>query len=189
MRHPSASIPSIIAQRAVAAAAGSSAEMKVPSATPAARMSASWPTWWSILSAIRSSASSSSGGVLSNWNWCGRSCAKLAYAWAAAIRSRGAPSYPVYYMNYLPAVEPSNFDACPILLTQPAEDRWSPLKLSQPVLSRITRVPVKTVMLTNAGHYPIEVPGLQQMQDAIAEFEHAKGHETARNDLRKRSWC
>jgi pimeloyl-ACP methyl ester carboxylesterase len=74
------------------------------------------------------------------------------------------------YMNYVPAVEPENFDACPILLTQPAEDRWSPLELSQPVLSRITRVPVETVMLTNAGHYPIEEPGLQQMQDAIAEF-------------------
>lgn len=56
------------------------------------------------------------------------------------------------------------------MLTQPAEDRWSPLELSQPVLSRITRVPVDTVMLSNAGHYPIEEPGLQQMHDAIAEF-------------------
>jgi len=74
------------------------------------------------------------------------------------------------YLNYVPAVEPENFDACPVLLTQPAEDRWSPVELSQPVLSRITRVPVDTVMLTNAGHYPIEEPGLQQMQDAIAEF-------------------
>jgi pimeloyl-ACP methyl ester carboxylesterase len=74
------------------------------------------------------------------------------------------------YMNYIPTVEPENFDACPILLTQPAEDRWSPLELSQPVLSRITRIPVNTVMLDNAGHYPIEEPGLQQMQDAIAEF-------------------
>jgi hypothetical protein len=27
--------------------------------------------------------------------------------------------------------------------------------------------------LTNAGHYPIEEPGLQQMQDAIAEFVNA----------------
>lgn len=25
-------------------------------------------------------------------------------------------------------------------------------------------------MLTNAGHYPLEEPGLTQMQDAIAEF-------------------
>ncbi|GAS91937.1 alpha/beta hydrolase [Mycolicibacterium brisbanense] len=74
------------------------------------------------------------------------------------------------YLNYTPAVEPADFDACPVLLTQPAEDRWTPLELSQPVLSRITRVPVQTVMMTNAGHYPVEEPGLTQMQDAIAEF-------------------
>lgn len=74
------------------------------------------------------------------------------------------------YLRYVPAVEPANFDACPVLLTQPAEDRWSPLELSDLVPSQITRVPVSTVMLADAGHYPIEEPGLQQMQDAIAEF-------------------
>ncbi|PQM48263.1 hypothetical protein C1Y40_01494 [Mycobacterium talmoniae] len=63
------------------------------------------------------------------------------------------------YMNYVPAVEPPEFDACPVLLTQPAEDRWTPLELSQPVLSRITRVPVQTVLLDNAGHYPLENRG------------------------------
>ncbi|TGZ13189.1 hypothetical protein DV517_72730 [Streptomyces sp. S816] len=74
------------------------------------------------------------------------------------------------YMNYAPAVEPEDFDACPVLLTQPAEDRWTPHHLSVPVLSRITKVPVGTVMLDNAGHYPLEEPGLRQMQDAIADF-------------------
>lgn len=74
------------------------------------------------------------------------------------------------YLGYAPAVEPPEFDACPVLLTQPAEDRWSPLELSQPVLAPITRVPVRTVLLENAGHYPLEEPGLTQMQDAIAEF-------------------
>ncbi|MET8979431.1 alpha/beta hydrolase [Streptomyces sp. NPDC004539] len=74
------------------------------------------------------------------------------------------------YMNYTPAVEPTAFDACPVLLTQPAEDRWSPHHLSLPVLSPITKVPVDTVTLDNAGHYPLEEPGLQQMQDAIAAF-------------------
>lgn len=56
------------------------------------------------------------------------------------------------------------------LLTQPAEDRWTPHHLSVPVLSRITKVPVGTVMLGHAGHYPLEEPGLRQMQDAIADF-------------------
>ncbi|MEU6577486.1 alpha/beta hydrolase [Streptomyces sp. NPDC046805] len=74
------------------------------------------------------------------------------------------------YMNYAPAVEPEDFDACPVLLTQPAEDRWTPLHLSRPFLSRITQVPVDTVMLDNAGHYPLEEPGLTQMQDTIADF-------------------
>ncbi|OIJ88666.1 alpha/beta hydrolase [Streptomyces sp. MUSC 14] len=74
------------------------------------------------------------------------------------------------YLNYAPAAEPEDFDACPVLLTQPAEDRWTPHHLSVPVLSRITKVPVDTVMLDNAGHYPLEEPGLQQMQDAIADF-------------------
>ncbi|MFF0967191.1 alpha/beta hydrolase [Streptomyces sp. NPDC003703] len=74
------------------------------------------------------------------------------------------------YGNYTPAVEPQDFDACPVLLTQPAEDRWTPHRLSVPVLSRITKVPVDTVMLEDAGHYPLEDPGLQQMEDAIADF-------------------
>jgi alpha-beta hydrolase superfamily lysophospholipase len=74
------------------------------------------------------------------------------------------------YGNYTPAVEPEDFDACPILLTQPAADRWTPLHLSELVLKRITKVPVRTVMLENAGHLPLEDPGLQQMEEAIAEF-------------------
>ncbi|MFB7452205.1 alpha/beta hydrolase [Streptomyces sp. NPDC056194] len=74
------------------------------------------------------------------------------------------------YATYTPAAEPPAFDACLVLLTQPAEDRWTPHHLSVPVLSRITKVPVATVMLDNAGHYPLEEPGLTQMQDAIADF-------------------
>jgi len=74
------------------------------------------------------------------------------------------------YMNYAPAAEPEAFEVCPILLTQPAQDRWTPLHLSELFLGRIGRVPVKTVMLENAGHYPIEQPGLDQMVAAIAAF-------------------
>lgn len=73
------------------------------------------------------------------------------------------------YMNFKPALEPEDFDICPVLLTQPAEDRWTPQYLSEPFLSAIKKVPVKTVMLENAGHYPLD-PGLQQMADAIINF-------------------
>ena len=37
-------------------------------------------------------------------------------------------------------------------------------------LERITKIPVQTVMRENAGHYPMEEPGLQQMHDTIAGF-------------------
>lgn len=74
------------------------------------------------------------------------------------------------YGSYKPILEPEDFDVCPILLTQPAEDQWTPLHLSELVLSRIKKVPVKTVELENAGHYPLEDPGLQQMADAIIAF-------------------
>ncbi|MDS9470186.1 alpha/beta fold hydrolase [Paracoccus sp. MBLB3053] len=67
-------------------------------------------------------------------------------------------------------VEPEDFDVCPILLTQPAADRWTPLDYSTPFLKRIRKVPVKTVMLENAGHYPIEEPGLTQLHDAVLDF-------------------
>ena len=74
------------------------------------------------------------------------------------------------YMYYRPAVEPEDFDVCPILLTQPAQDRWTPLELSKLFLRRITHVPVKTVQLEHAGHYPLEQPGLDQMVASIHQF-------------------
>jgi alpha-beta hydrolase superfamily lysophospholipase len=74
------------------------------------------------------------------------------------------------YMSYQPAIEPQDFAVCPVLLTQPAADRWTPLHLSDPVLKRITRVPTRVVMLDNAGHYPLEQPGLRQMREVIVAF-------------------
>lgn len=65
------------------------------------------------------------------------------------------------YSSYKLALEPEHFDICPILLTRPDQDKWTPLHLSELVLSCVKKVPVKTVMLKSAGHYPIEDPGLQ----------------------------
>lgn len=76
------------------------------------------------------------------------------------------------YSSYKPALEPEDFDVCPILLTQPREDKWTPLHLSELFLSHVRKVSVKTVELENAGHYPLEDPGLQQMADAIIKFSH-----------------
>ncbi|WP_282507136.1 hypothetical protein [Burkholderia cepacia] len=65
---------------------------------------------------------------------------------------------------------PENFAVCPSLLTQPAADRRTPLHLSEPFLARIRHVPVRIAMLENAGHYPLEQPGLSQMVDTIDGF-------------------
>ncbi|WP_265442466.1 alpha/beta hydrolase [Flexivirga meconopsidis] len=74
------------------------------------------------------------------------------------------------YLDYQPAVEPAAFDACPILLTQPQNDRWSPRELSRPVLDRITQVAVDEVTLPGAGHYPLEDAGLRELVDSVDDF-------------------
>lgn len=74
------------------------------------------------------------------------------------------------YTKYQPAVEPEDFDICPILLTQPAEDKWTPLSISEAFLGRVKKVDVKIVMLDGTGHYPLEEGGLKQMHEAIISF-------------------
>ncbi|MCM1013174.1 MULTISPECIES: alpha/beta hydrolase [Brevibacterium] len=74
------------------------------------------------------------------------------------------------YATYVPAVEPVDFDACPVLLTQPGEDRWTPRDLSDPVVSRLDPELFSEVILDRAGHFPLEEPGLQQLEEAVVEF-------------------
>lgn len=68
------------------------------------------------------------------------------------------------------ATETDQFDARPMHLTQPAEDRWSPLHLSQVVLTQNSQAPVLTVMLDNGGHYPLENRGRAQIEGVIIDF-------------------
>ncbi|MFQ3663923.1 MAG: alpha/beta fold hydrolase [Chloroflexaceae bacterium] len=79
------------------------------------------------------------------------------------------------YLSYQPALEPEDFAVCPILLTQPGADRWTPAELSAPVLGRVRQVPVRSVQLDGAGHYPLEQPGLSQLADAIEAFVRSPG--------------
>lgn len=74
------------------------------------------------------------------------------------------------YMKYRPEIAPENFTVCPVLLTQPAADRWTPLHLSELFLKRIKKVRVQTVILPEAGHYPLEKAGLDVMVNSINEF-------------------
>jgi hypothetical protein len=42
--------------------------------------------------------------------------------------------------------------------------------LAELFLKRVKKVDVKIMMLKNAGHYPLEQPGLKQMHDAMISF-------------------
>lgn len=73
------------------------------------------------------------------------------------------------YMHYVPPYAVSDFEQCPVLLTQPSEDRWTPVALSQNVMTRLT-VPHQTVMLPQGGHYPVEQPALDQLLKSSIAF-------------------
>ncbi|KEZ89581.1 alpha/beta hydrolase [Lacrimispora celerecrescens] len=74
------------------------------------------------------------------------------------------------YMTAAPEIDPESFDICPILLTQPSKDKWTPLHLSKPFLDKISKVPVSIKTLENGSHYPIEQPALDQLHEYILEF-------------------
>lgn len=74
------------------------------------------------------------------------------------------------YMTYTPVIEPKDFDICPVLLTQPENDKWTPKFLSDIVLEEIKKVPVKKVILRNGSHYPIEEEALEDLHRYILEF-------------------
>ena len=73
------------------------------------------------------------------------------------------------YMNYKPPYNISGFTQCPVLLTQPELDRWTPYELSEPVLNKLT-VPHKVVILSGGGHYPVEKTALEQLLKSSIEF-------------------
>src|SRR6185295_14078808 len=68
---------------------------------------------------------------------------------------------PLRFMNSLftirPTIEPEAFDVCPVLLAQPAADRWTTLEASKPFFDRI-KAPKELEMLENCGHFAIEQP-------------------------------
>ena len=74
------------------------------------------------------------------------------------------------YMTYVPDVEPEDFDICPVLLTQPEKDRWTPQNLSDPFLDKINKVFVEKKILKNGSHYPIEAEALADLHRYSLEF-------------------
>lgn len=68
-----------------------------------------------------------------------------------------------------PAVEPEQFQQCPVLMVHPALDHWTPVAGSDLFFERL-RVPKRRVLLDNCGHFPVESPGLQQLRCAVLDF-------------------
>jgi len=75
----------------------------------------------------------------------------------------------VTMMNLIPLIEPEHFTICPVLLVHPEDDRWTPVDASKLFFDKI-KAPKKLRMLENAGHFPIELPGLQQLETELLNF-------------------
>ena len=109
-----------------------------------------------------------------------RDAKRVAYADRTSAGNSVSIAFLSSYLNYTPAMRPEDFDVCPVLLTQPAADRWTPLALSEPFLERISKVPVTTVLLEKAGHYPLEQPGLDHLVESVAAFCSAQAEAATR---------
>ncbi|MBB6024330.1 alpha-beta hydrolase superfamily lysophospholipase [Paenibacillus sp. JGP012] len=73
------------------------------------------------------------------------------------------------FLNKTPEVSPEQFNQCPVLLVHPEMDPMTPLAFSQAFYDRLT-VDKELVILEGAGHFPIEQPGLRQLQEAVLRF-------------------
>lgn len=78
------------------------------------------------------------------------------------------------FLESEPVLPPESFDVCPVLLVHPAEDRWTHVSLSRPFFDRL-RVPKRLVLLENAGHFPVEEPGVSQLRQALLDFLAERG--------------
>lgn len=85
----------------------------------------------------------------------------------------GGNRVPVSFMQSMfsavPALEPENFTRCPVLLVHPAVDRWTGVEISQPFFDRLAG-PKSLVMLEDCGHFPVEAPGVEQLEKATRAF-------------------
>ncbi len=68
-----------------------------------------------------------------------------------------------------PAIEPEDFDICPVLLAHPGEDRMTDIALSRAFFERLA-CEKQMVVLEGASHMPIEHPGIDQLQSAALAF-------------------
>ncbi|MCM3170821.1 alpha/beta hydrolase [Paenibacillus sp. MER 99-2] len=73
------------------------------------------------------------------------------------------------FLNKTLEVSPEQFSQCPVLLVHPEQDPMTPLHFSQSFFDRLA-VEKECVILEGAGHFPIEQPGLKQLEEAVLRF-------------------
>ncbi len=69
----------------------------------------------------------------------------------------------------IPKIEPEEFSYCPVLLAHSERDNWTDVKLSKLFFNRL-KCNKSLKILENAGHFPIEQPGLKQLEEYAIKF-------------------
>jgi alpha-beta hydrolase superfamily lysophospholipase len=77
-----------------------------------------------------------------------------------------------FFNHVLPP--PESYTGPPVTLVHPEQDNWTPPQLSLRFLKRI-QAPTRSIMLTNCGHFPIEQPGVSQLEQAVLEVCNSLG--------------
>jgi alpha-beta hydrolase superfamily lysophospholipase len=72
-------------------------------------------------------------------------------------------------INAKPDLEPENFQHCPIALFHPEKDKWTPVEVSKIFFDRI-KGDKELRILENAGHFPLEKPGILQLEKYTEDF-------------------
>src|SRR6185503_1936415 len=72
-------------------------------------------------------------------------------------------------MTTAPAIEPEQFDVCPVLLAHPGDDRMTDIALSRRFFERLA-APKRMVVLDGASHMPTEHPGIDQLERAVLDM-------------------
>ncbi|MGM0431306.1 MAG: alpha/beta hydrolase, partial [Spirochaetota bacterium] len=66
---------------------------------------------------------------------------------------------------------------CPVLMLHPEDDRWTPVEISRLFFDRL-RVEKSLILLEGAGHFPIETPGLRQLEVETLSFVEKRASST-----------
>ncbi|PCJ45551.1 MAG: alpha/beta hydrolase [Moraxellaceae bacterium] len=72
-------------------------------------------------------------------------------------------------MGSEPIKEPEQFMKIPVLLCHPGNDKWTPASISELFFDRI-KANKNKIILENCGHFPIESPGREKMEEEIVKF-------------------